>query len=350
MACVSDQQVLVGTLCGSLLGFPSTRVNCPRKMQWSIQLGSCLLCMLTSSQMDFHRIYCGLSDGNLAIVDQLYDEQEPKEAFCISIDKTSITGLAAREERLWCLTLKKFTIVNEKTLDILSCIDFTCPSIDATALLYCEDDHAWILHRSPDNILQVWNQSSCRLQANVSLNRVFDRIGKTIEQLTAMEATSGNDDVSSSYMVNQIRVTAFLIHEKQIWIGTSTGILFLFDYDFQWCLKTIPLRKRRPRSMSLGNPRLDDKQVRFRSDSALVSDTKRCQWKRQVNESSTTLTSVRTRSSSLSRLSSDDEGVLSDGCRRGKGMEASTSATMTFNLTFKAMIADSPVKSICKIQ
>ena len=40
-----------------------------RQIQWAIQLRSCLLCMTSLNKISFNRIYCGLSDGNLAIVE-----------------------------------------------------------------------------------------------------------------------------------------------------------------------------------------------------------------------------------------------------------------------------------------
>ena len=39
-----------------------------RRILWATQLRSCLLCMTSLNKANFNRVYCGLSDGNLAIV------------------------------------------------------------------------------------------------------------------------------------------------------------------------------------------------------------------------------------------------------------------------------------------
>lgn len=39
-----------------------------RQILWATQLRSCLLCMTSLNKADLNRVYCGLSDGNLAIV------------------------------------------------------------------------------------------------------------------------------------------------------------------------------------------------------------------------------------------------------------------------------------------
>ena len=40
-----------------------------RKLQWTVPLRHCLLCMTSVDKGEYQRIYCGLSDGNLSIID-----------------------------------------------------------------------------------------------------------------------------------------------------------------------------------------------------------------------------------------------------------------------------------------
>lgn len=40
-----------------------------RKLQWTVPLRHCLLCMTSIDKGEYQRIYCGLSDGNLSIID-----------------------------------------------------------------------------------------------------------------------------------------------------------------------------------------------------------------------------------------------------------------------------------------
>jgi hypothetical protein len=238
-----------------------------------------------------------------------------------------------------------------RTFDILSSIDLTDKTIDLTSILYQDDNstHIWILLRSTRNTLQVWNQSSCKLHATISLNNLFNKIGKTNEQIAAMEEKISDEDVSSA--LNGVRITSFLIHDEQIWIGTSTGIIFVYGFSFQ--LKSV-LIKSRPRSLSLTNPLIDENKLKesdrkkCQSDSALILTEQ--DLLSNVYHSNTTLTSTGTRSSSSAVLSSDENHSKHSEMKlqQEQAIDISTSATLSFNLIFKAKIADAPIKCICK--
>ena len=315
-----------------------------------------------------------------------------------------------------------FSFYFSRTLDILSNIDLTYESLDPSSSLYYDDDdseHIWVLLRSTSNTLQAWNQSECKLHGTICLNSLFEKIGKTNEQLAAMdELTQLNspDDGSSSNITDQIRITSFLIHDKQLWIGTSTGIIFVFNYFFQRksSISSTNIRSS-ARSFSVTNYMIDEstrhylsplpdlvnnrKKNRSRSDSAMVelyhssddcwniddSSThylyriaypikKKDQSRRRKRhhstitcpiienkktremdsgDTSTTLTSAKSRSSSPAVISTDEWcqehrqiKFPSTIMKQQKSLEAS--ATLSFNLLFKAKISDAPVKCICK--
>ncbi|CAF0782240.1 unnamed protein product [Adineta ricciae] len=418
MACVNNEFVLIGTLCGTLLSYSID----DRRIQWATRLRSCVLCMTSSNKVDFNRIYCGLSDGNIAIV-ELYNQREPEEAFCITIDKSAITAIAYHNDRLWCLSATKMTILNEKTLDILSSVDLTYESLDPTSLLYYDEDdqehdYLWILLRSTSNTLQVWNQSDRKLHGTICLNHLFEKIGRIDAQSAILEENSqvdSNDEATgSSNLSDQIRITSFLIHNEQLWIGTSTGVIFVFNFTIQpKSLQAYPNNmKSSSRSMSVTSPMLNHlsrshlsslpdlvnnpKKSRSRSDSAMIdlfkssddcwnvnqfyritfaSQTKDrsipIQRRRRNHHStltcpstdqkipceidsgdtSTTLTSTKTRSSSPAVISTDEwckeyRHIRLPSTKQQKSLEAS--ASLSFSLVFKAKIADAPVKCICK--
>ncbi|CAF1308815.1 unnamed protein product [Adineta steineri] len=417
MTCVNNEHVLIGTLCGTLLCFQIDE----RQILWATRLRSCVLCMISSNKGNFNRIYCGLSDGNLAIA-ELYDHREPEEAFCISIDKSAITAVAYRNDKLWCLSATKMTILNEKTLDILSNIDLTFESLDPSSLLYYDNDdsdHIWILLRSTSNTLQAWNQSECKLHGTICLNHLFEKIGKTDEQLAAMEEITqinSNNDGSSSNFTDQIRITSFLIHNEQLWIGTSTGIIFVFNFTFQpKLIRSYTTNvKSYSRSLSVAGHMIDGiprrhlsllpdlvnnrKRSRTRSDSAMIdlyNSLDECENKdfyrisypmkikdRSLNfnrrrrrhnstltypiienrknrdndsgDTSTTLTSTKTHSSSAAIISTDEwskehrQIKFPSIINKQQQQSLEASAKLSFNLVFKAKIADAPVKCICK--
>jgi hypothetical protein len=127
-----------------------------------------------------------------------------------------------------------------RTLDILSSIDLTFESLDPTSLIYYDDndddntnDHVWILLRSTSNTLQAWDQATCQLHGTICLNSLVERIGRTDEQLASMRQTATLATRTDSSANECIRITSFLIHEDQLWIGTSTGIIYVFTFVFQ---------------------------------------------------------------------------------------------------------------------
>lgn len=299
-------------------------------------------------------------------------------------------------------------------------------------MIYYDDDdsdHLWILLRSTSNTLQAWNQSECKLYGSISLNNVFEKLGKTDEQLSILEGLlqtdSNDDDGSINHINDHIRITSILIHDHQIWIGTSTGIILVFNLTFQRKLssiRTIPtMNQPIPRSYSVTSQMIDQstrrylspltdlmnnrKKSRSQSESAMIDlyhssddcwsptyssnrhlyrivfpaqskdrltnssrrrkrrhstindpiledQTKLSQ--RNSDESSTTITSVKTRSSSPAVISSDEfcqkdrhiKFPSSTIKQQQKSLEAS--GTFVFNLVFKAKISDAPVKCICK--
>ena len=232
-------------------------------------------------------------------------------------------------------------------------------------LYFCLDDdqsdYVWILLRSTSNTLQVWRQSTCQLFSTIRLHQNLENID--------------NDESHTS----TIRITSFLVHANQLWIGTSTGTIFVFNFTFQHKLT------QQRRSYSVTSPMIytrksitsvvQQKQSRSRSESAVIdlsTPSDDC-WpiksshyriafparKQLIDEmdsddgTSTTLASIETRSSSPEVISTDEV------CRRRKSTNISVNRTSTivqgsakinFLLAFKAKIADAPVKAICKIK
>ena len=289
---------------------------------------------------------------------------------------------------LLVMTLSFFISIDFRTYDVLSYIHLTERTIDCPTIISGHDDYIWILLRSTSNTLQAWHPSLHQLQATICLNKVFDRIGKPSEQLAAMaqfELNGDDDDEEerrTGYLMNEISISSFLIHETQLWIGTTMGILYVFEYSFtpktvqsssmsicrSYLAHMLPV-KSLPRSLSVA--REVKKSVDLHRKSRSQSDS--CLWTAgqeesrygpaldsflgrqrddQINlkDSVTTLTSVRTRSSSSVILSTDDSDQPSPARkhRRARSTATSAYATLALNLTFKAKIADTPVKCICR--
>lgn len=214
-------------------------------------------------------------------------------------------------------------------MDILSEIYFNDCYIDGSCQLSCHaNDYIWILHRSKNNTLEAWHPVSHQLQTTICLNQIFDRLGKTKEQLALINDLSDQDDDSMSW-INEITITSFLISDEQLWIGTSTGILYVFDYKFH-------LKRSSPSDSGVST-----------MENELIGD--RIDERRPIDHYSTT-TSTSIESCETNRSSfpqTDDESDNEDRRienRTKKSIERSSIGIIELNLSFKAKITDSPVK------
>lgn len=265
----------------------------------------------------------------------------------------------------------------------------TFENLDPTSLIYGDNDsssdYLWILLRSTSNTLQAWHQSSCQLHGSICLNHLLDKIGRTDEQIAHMD---------ESNIIDHTRITSFLVHQDQLWLGTSTGIIYVFSHTFE---KKSNLRSTAPpRSYSVTNHLLDPnrrvifanllpyrKQSRSRSESAMIEyshqsidETWPCNGSQRErrrtrcstlhypifeqksngefdsSDTSTTLASIKTRSSSPAVISTDewfDEHRSMIKLPVHPPMKSlQPSSNLEYQLIFKAKIADAPVKCICK--
>lgn len=216
-----------------------------------------------------------------------------------------------------------------RTLDVISNIHLNDGPFDFP-LMIDGDEFVWILLRSNGNTIQVFHPISLKICATICLNKIFDRMGKTIEQLAKIdELEDRDDDLRNS--INDVSISSIFIHDQLCWIGSSTGIVYVFEYHFVWK----PTRPNAVRSTSF--------QIQFEKDFLKKN--------RSLSESALSFTesdSFSDESSSI-EISTDDQ-ISNIFERRNRSKTNFFPARLNFSLSFKAKIADSPVKSICKSQ
>ncbi|CAF4378282.1 unnamed protein product, partial [Didymodactylos carnosus] len=160
----------------------------------------------------------------------LFDMKEPDEAFSISLGKAPITAIMLLNENLWCICSNKLSILNEKTLYTLISIELAAEYLEFTSILYFDEPtYVWLILRS-SNTLQVWDNTNCKLYATASLTKVFNKLGKpnNEHELTREQMIDEEDRTLS-----EIRITSLLVHDNQLWLGISTGSIYVFDVNFQ---------------------------------------------------------------------------------------------------------------------
>jgi hypothetical protein len=219
-----------------------------------------------------------------------------------------------------------------RTLAIICHIDLFEQHLTFRAMIItCDnniDDYIWLLRQESRNTLQAWHPISRRLHASICLNKVFDRIGRVNEQLPHMnrqESTYDDNELDASSTMSDMSISSFLIHDRQLWIGTSSGILFVFDYTLTLNSNRSCMSTDRCRSRSLSS--IDD----------IHATSQSCSNK-----------SRRIRSKSYANVFLFEQ-VRSYRQQTNKSRSTHV-ITPQLNLVFKGKIADTPVKSISRIQ
>ena len=227
--------------------------------------------------------------------------------------------------------VRKFFL--RRTLDVLSHIHLSDCCLDTPALLSCHaNDYIWILHRAKSNTLQAWHPISHQLAATICLNQIFDRLGKSDEQLALINDLSASEEQRDE-LINEISISSFLISDEQMWIGTSTGILYVFDYRFR------SSNNKRSSPWDSGLSWTENESPADLFEQRSIS-----------HQSTSTLTSIESSATSRSSLpptdeSDDDMPAKSPTTKRA---ERPTIGLLDLELSFKAKIADSPVKYLSR--
>ena len=160
-----------------------------------------------------------------------------------------------------------------------------------------------------------------------------------MEQLAQIDSTENQSDEQHPDLSNDIAISSILIHDKQFWIGTSMGILYVFDYSLT--------RKLTGRSSARSNSFTGNKDENHRTKQRSQSDSGVFISELEMSSSSEGL--ERETSEFYDSVSPDEQhSIEKNKSRRFPSVENSFPSRLSFNLSFKAKIADTPVKSICK--
>lgn len=107
-----DNLAILALLSGYLISY-NTETRCEI---WKLKLNDSILHITLSQNYNnsLTKLYCGLSDGTIAVVEFDANSKEPRDVFYVPLSKSPITYIEIVNDKLWCASANLVYILNEK--------------------------------------------------------------------------------------------------------------------------------------------------------------------------------------------------------------------------------------------
>ncbi|XP_076315442.1 uncharacterized protein LOC143227975 [Tachypleus tridentatus] len=209
MYALDDDTMLLGSLSHFVYAY-STK---SRKLIWEIRLNDSVLSLCFHDEDGIKKVYAGLADGTLAVIENIQGISPQPESFYIMIGPSPVTCLQRVTTRLWCASGNRVIILNVRTLDVVDQFHISTSVLDYISMLVLGEHGVWVSIRGSP-LIQLWdlNSLTCRLLYDVRENR-YPKAPRKEEE----------NGVKSS------RVTSLLPFDGSLLVGTGEGALIIFD-------------------------------------------------------------------------------------------------------------------------
>ncbi|XP_076321241.1 uncharacterized protein LOC143230859 [Tachypleus tridentatus] len=204
-----DDTVLLGSLTHFVHAY-STKTH---KLIWEIRLNDSVLSLCSHEEDGMEKVYAGLADGTLAIIENIHGLSPQPDCFYIMIGSSPVTCLHRVQIRLWCACGNRVVILNSRTLDTVDQFQISSNFLDYISMLVLGEHGVWVTIRG-SSVLQLWDPTSleCRLLYDVRENMYPKSPRK--EEKNGLKAA---------------RITSLLPFEGSLLVGTGEGTLIIFD-------------------------------------------------------------------------------------------------------------------------
>ncbi|XP_041370358.1 uncharacterized protein LOC121384163 isoform X2 [Gigantopelta aegis] len=201
--------VLFGTLSWTVSAYNTYN----RQKLWQTLLHDAVLSLCNFSDEDTPcRIFAGLADGTIAIIENAAKEMPNFDTMYIPIGQSPVTCVKLLGNHLWCACGNKVYIIHASTLDNLDNFTVSTNPYDHILSLEVGIPGVWISIRG-SSILELWDPLS------LSCKMLYDTRSGRYPSLRKEDET----------YFNKARITSILPHESTVWIGTGEGNLIIYD-------------------------------------------------------------------------------------------------------------------------
>ncbi|KAL3870762.1 hypothetical protein ACJMK2_038805, partial [Sinanodonta woodiana] len=184
-------------------------------IQWQLRLHDAVLsvCCYNDDDTIVTRIFAGLADGTLAVVEQVKKPVEPNvEAMYIMIGQAPVTCLMLLDDQLWVASGNTVSIIHARTLDTMDTFSVSVNPYDHILSLVQGVYGIWISLRG-SSILELWDPKTlhCKMLYDTRTDR-YPHLRK-------------EDDT----YFNRARITSILAIDDSVWVGTGEGNLIVYE-------------------------------------------------------------------------------------------------------------------------
>ncbi|XP_067661994.1 uncharacterized protein [Haliotis asinina] len=218
MLALPDNMVLFGTLSWMVFAYDMAK----REKIWQVRLHDAVLSISKYiDEDDCCRVFAGLADGTVAILEAVNEVMPMHDVMYIPIGQSPVMCVQLLDNHLWCACGNKVFIIHAGTLDAMDNFTVSSNPYDHILSLAPGRPGVWISIRG-SSILELWDRQT------LSCKMLYDtRAGKypNLRKVGSQKWIWREDD---SYF-NRARITAILPNDNTVWIGTGEGNLIIYE-------------------------------------------------------------------------------------------------------------------------
>ncbi|ELU05731.1 hypothetical protein CAPTEDRAFT_223549 [Capitella teleta] len=221
--CTVEQEIcIIGTLSSEIIAIG---INSKTEL-WRLRLHDSVLSICCSVQDQRNTLFVGLSDGTLAVLQQVQPREPQEEPVYIGIGRAPITAVLLGSHDLWVSCGNHVHIMRSSTMDSIGQVTVSSNSLDHVLTICRNDPYGiWITIKG-SSVVELWDPD------NLKCKLLFDvKAGKPISEkkLENEEEFGGFQYEDDDGRLNSSRICAFLPYDGHLWIGTGDGTLLIYS-------------------------------------------------------------------------------------------------------------------------
>ncbi|KAK6194816.1 hypothetical protein SNE40_000364 [Patella caerulea] len=209
MVALPNNIVFYGSLSWLLYSYDMQQ----KKERWHIRLHDAVLSVCTYTEDDHQfRIFAGLADGTVAIIENGESAIAPIDVMYIPVGQSPVTCVMIIGKQLWCACGNTVHVIHAGTLDAMD--NFTVSSNPYDHILSLEPSMTGVfISVRGSSILELWDPQT------LSCKMLYDTRSCRYPNLRK------EDDA----YFNRARITSIMSYENTVWVGTGEGNLMIYD-------------------------------------------------------------------------------------------------------------------------
>ncbi|VDN97990.1 unnamed protein product [Rodentolepis nana] len=335
---IKDQHILLGSANGYLYSFSIET----KEIVWELKMASAVTAIAVGQcTSSANCVFVGMANGTLSVIMDIVGDTAPRDQFSQILGFTTVSSIVIIDEQAWCACGCSVEIFSVLTFDHLCKITISDNPLDNISGMAPSPYGVW---------LSLVGKTSLKLWSTTT----FEPISCCdIEKYTTSKVVDNSDE-------NEIpdRITALLANDSHLFIGTASGIVFIYK-TLKWKngvltqsrnerlspkVKSTPIDNTTPRSSAAS---LNEKDWKAKGSSEPDELKIALKLEKELKRSNSQASNNASAAFSLSDqvLSITDSPPSTESKRK-------TSLTNSLNLllTSRSQVTESPIRALLQIK